>query len=56
MKYDCPILFGKIDRNKNVSEFKKEELFTMLIDSARNGEYISIEEFVRDYDDLLACV
>ena len=56
MKYDCPILFGKIDRNKNVSEFKKEELFTMLIDSARNGEYISIEEFVRAYDDLLACV
>lgn len=38
------------------NEFDKEELLEMIIDSARNGDYTNIADFVKDYDDLFTCV
>ena len=32
-------------------ENENEEFFRIMIDSARNGEYSSITDFIKDYDD-----
>lgn len=56
MKYNCPSLFGKIDKTIMPEEFDREELLKMLIDSARNGDYCNMEEFIKDYDDMFSCV
>ena len=56
MKYNCPSSFGRFDKEISITEFNKEELLEMLIDSARNGDYNNIDDFVKDYDDLFTCV
>ena len=56
MKYNCPSLFGKFDKEISITELEKEKLLEMLIVSVRNGDCTSINDFVKDYDDLFTCV
>ena len=56
MKYSYPSIFGKTDNTTNIEEFAQEELFKMLIDSIRHGDYSNMDEFIKDYDDLFTCV
>lgn len=56
MKYNCPSSFGRFDKEISITEFNKEELLEILIDSARNDDYNNIDDFVKDYDDLFTCV
>ena len=56
MKYNSPSLFGKFDKEISITEFDKDELLEMLIVSAKNGDYTSIDDFVKDYDDLFSCI
>ena len=56
MKYNCPSIFGGIDKTITINEYNREELIDMLIDLARNNAYSNIEDFLKDYDELFASV
>ena len=50
--YSVQSVFEKVDRNITVKQYDREELLELLIDSARNGAYTNMEDFIKDYDDL----
>lgn len=56
MKYNFPSLFGRFDKEVEFSDFNREKLLEMLIDGARKGDYTSVGDFVKDYDDLFTCL
>lgn len=56
MKYNCPSYFGRFDKEISITEFNKEELIEMLIESLRSGDYNNIDDFIKDYDDLFNSV
>lgn len=51
-KFTYPSLFGRLNSELNTTELDKDGLIKLLIDSARNGEYTNINDFIKDYDDL----
>lgn len=50
--YSVPSIFEKVDRNITVKQYNRGELLELLIDSARNGTYTNMDDFIKDYDDL----
>ena len=52
MNYSCPSLFEKINNGIESTELFGKDLLYMLIDAAKKGEYKSLEDFLKDYDEL----
>lgn len=50
--FNYPSSFEKVSNEINIKQFEREELIELLMDSARNGAYTSIDEFIKDYDEL----
>ncbi len=50
--FSYPSVFEKVNNEITIEQFQHEELFQMLIDSAREGAYTNIDDFIQDYDDL----
>ena len=54
--FNYPSTFGKVNNEMELKQIEREELLDSLIDSARNGSYSNIKDFVEDYDDLMVNV
>ncbi len=50
--FGSPSVFSKVDFAGDFKEYDRKELLNMLIDSAKRGECTSLDEFIKDYDDL----
>ncbi len=51
--FKVPSAFKMENSSKDVEEYGKTELVEMLVDMGRSGLYGTIEEFIKDFDDLL---
>ncbi len=51
-KFSCPSIFEKTSNEIVTEQFCSKEIIQMLIDSAREGKYSNIDDFIQDYDDL----